>query len=763
MTDPDPSPERLGYRPSETMETDFDFRDLLRRVWGYKWLIAFIVASGVGTTWLVVQQIVPRYTATAILLIEPPERNVIELRDVVEGLDRNPQTIRGEEVVIASRELAAKAVEKLGLFETRRFSSTRNRSSFLSHINPLTYIPADWKSGIREFWRDAVTSIRGETSSNSVTEHVPLLDDLESARRNRIINQFLSGLDVSRDEFTRVIRISFTFEDPKLAADATNALADTYVRNTLEVKYAGTREAAKWLGEQLVELRRKVEESEAEVERLRQGEALVRGRSSKVVAEQISAINHLLLAARADKARLRVRVQQIEELRDGPNGFEGGNSLLESKMIQTLRLEKFQLEREEADLALELGAKHPKLINVRAEIADISTKLNREFEMMVTATRNELAIAGQQEAAIRKSLNSMTNQVGGLNDVEVQLRAFEREAAANRSLYETFLTRSKETSVQEEVQQPDARVISYAQIPGAPSYPPKESYIRRALLLSIGVALGLVYLLEKLDKGFRTGRQVEQLSGLPVLGLVPVVKLRKENVGHPEDLIAKDRHTRFTEAINVLYSNLKWPRDGTRKKAILVSSAMPKEGKTATAIALAKRAAYLGDKVLLIDSDFRRPQATQHLGMKSSPGIAELIAESVALDECLQRDEASGAYFLSGGKIDEDPVALIGSDKFRGMLDDLRNDFDLIILDSSPILAVAETQILSRTVDQTLVLVRWGKTPRQVALTALKQLQDYGGRLAGVALTQVDVTKQSYYGYGEYGYYSSKMKGYYAE
>ncbi len=768
MSYPDPRyPEpAFGYPAVDQFEREPELREILRRAWGYKWLIASVLVLGVGTTWLVVQQIVPLYTATAALLIEPPKKNVIEFRDVVEGLNADPMTLQSEVMVLQSRELISKAVERLGLYDTNRFNSQRKNTSLFAHLNPMNYVPGEWKDEVRQFWHDAKVSVLGDLDGHDVAidsgAGEALIDDPEKARRNAVINQFLGGLSVSRQEWTKVVQISFTFEDPKLAADAANALAETYVENTLEIKYSGTREAAEWLDNQLNQLRQRVEESEAKVERVRQGEVLVQGRNSQVVSEQITAVNQQLLDAQAQTARLSARLQQIEELRNTPDGSDESTNIIGSSMIQTLRLEQFRLEREEADLALELGNKHPRMINIRAEMVDIQKKLQREIDKYVEAARSELTVAKAREASLKRSLKSMTNQVGDLNEAEIQLRALEREAEANRSLYESFLTRSKETRAQEEIQQADARVISYAQVPGSPSYPPKQQYINGSIVGSLGLAFGLVFLLEKLDKGFRTTRQVERQTGLPVLGLLPAVRLNREGIADPADLIAKDKHSRFTESINILYSHLKWPRDGSKPKVVLVSSAMPKEGKTSTAIALARRAAILGDKVLLVDADFRHPEATRKLKLKSSPGLGEVIAKEAQLEEVLQRDEVSGAYFLAAGRTQDDPVAVLGSERFREVVEKLGASFDFIVFDSSPILAVAEPLILSRIVDQALLLIRWGKTPRQSGLAAVKQLQDFGARVPGIALTRVDLTQQSYYGYGEYGYYTNKMKGYYS-
>lgn len=758
---------------SAPFDSELDIRDLLRRLWGYKWLLVGVFVLVVGSTWLMVQQIVPRYTATAVLLLEPQERNVIELRDVVEGLNTHPQTLRSELIIMKSRELAAKAVDRLELAENPQRVLSSKQEPFFSHLNPLRYVPAHWKAGLSEYWQDSMASVLQIPAENGAALPVEtdgafsmkgeLEDDLLRARRNAVVGPFLAGLSVERDEFTRIVRISFTFEDPKLAADAANALADVYVQNTLDIKYAGTREATEWLDGQLTELRSKVEESEAAVERIRQGEALVQGRSTQLASEQISAINQQLLQARAETARHLARMKQIEDLRSSPEWAEQSGTLLGSGMVQNLRMERFRLERTEADMALVLGAKHPKMVNIRAEIADISKKLERELDKYIQATRIELQVARAHEASLKRNLNEITNTVGDLNETEIQLRALEREAAANRAMYDSFLTRHKQTSIQEEVQQADARIISYAQVPGSPSYPEKGKYMNTALAVALGLGLGLVFLIERLDKGFRTARQVEQLTKLPVLGLVPNVNLSKEGVRHTEDLITEGQHSRFTESINLLYSHLKWPRDGGPSKTLLVSSPLPKDGKTSTAISLARRATLLGDRTLLIDADFRHPQATRQLGLELSPGLAEIIESRAMLADAIQTDQLTNTSFLSCGRGKQDPVALLGSESFRDLLDTLKQHFDFIIIDSSPILAVTEPEILARTVDQCLVLVRWGKTPRQAAATAVKQLQDTGARVSGTALTRLDLSKKSYYGYGDYGYYTKQMKGYYSQ
>ena len=374
-----PEQQRREYfaEPSLGPERELEIREVLRRLWGYKWLLSAIFILVVGTAWVMGEQIVPRYTATAVLLIEPSEKNVIELRDVVKGLDTRPQTLRTEVIVLQSKELVAKVAEQLRLYDSPRFHSPREQKSFFAHLNPSKYLPKDWMDKIGDFWRDAKASVIGQPPPVSA----PLSEtEIEKSQRNGTVNSLLAGLTVAREEFTRVIRISFTFANPKLTAEAANTLADVYVQNTLDVKYAGTREAAQWLNEQLAELRQRVEESEAAVEQIRQGEALVQGRSTQLVSDQISALNGQLIEAKAKTDRLKGRLSQIEELRRSPNWEEHSTPMLESDLVQALRLEKFKLEREAAELSNRYGKRHPKIMNISGEIADVQSRIRSEIE-----------------------------------------------------------------------------------------------------------------------------------------------------------------------------------------------------------------------------------------------------------------------------------------------------------------------------------------------------------------------------------------------
>ena len=752
-----PHSQSAAYEPAFAEDAPTELRERLLRIWGYKWLLLALIAIVMGPAWVMVEQMPKRYTARALLLIKPPQKNVIEIKDVVEGLDRRRDTLKSELAVLTSREIATKAVEKLDLFDSTAFPRRPPSKSLFSHINPLQYLPKDWSSDVVAFWRDAKASVIERQPTVVLSE-----EEKRERQRKATVSRFLSGVSVQNELGTRLIRISFTFHDPKFAAKAANALADVYVRNTLDVKYAGTKEAATWLSEQLEILRKKVEESEAAAEKIRQGEVLVQGRSAQLISQRISSLSTHQLDARSEVARLSARLAQIDKMKKSPDWEDQSSVLLGSDLIQSLRLEQYKLQRKAAELSTEYGEKHPTMINARVEIANVDARIRREIEKIIASIRAQLSAARTRVASIGANLRSLTNSVGDASQAERRLKSLEREAAANRSLYQTFLTRFKETSVQEEVQQPDARVISYAEVPGGPSYPPKRKILLQVFAAALGIGLVLIYLIEAIDKGFRTARQLEQQTGLKVLGFIPKVSLRRSRHRYPEDYIVDEPYSRYAESINLLYYNTLLSSADKAAHTVLFCSALPKEGKTATTISFARRAASVGDKVLVLDCDFRRPQASRQLGLRLYPGISEIMAGKATFEEAIQQDPFSEVKFLSSGRATNDPAGTLKSEWFQDFLEVLKQEFDLIILDSPPVLAVVEPQILARLATRTVVLVRWGKTPRQAAMSAIKQLQDYGADISGVALTQVNPSKQRYYGYGEYGYYTNAMKGYYS-
>lgn len=746
----DPVAFRLGG--ARLRSAEFDVRDLVRKIWRRKGTLCGVTLIGTLIALLVIIQLTPKYTSTAKVMVDPRENNVVNVEAVLSGLPPDLETIESEIEVLMSRGLAERVVKKLALYRSPEFNG---------RLRPIT--------GFQKFRRYlSLKSLVPETvliwlgvdqSRSGVTEEQVL-----EKERVAIINELLGKLDVTRVKRSRVIAISVALSDPGLAASVANTVADLYIVEQLEAKFDATRRATEWLNDRLTGLRAALEQSERAVEQYRASSGLVEGKGVTFASQQASELNSQLIVERSKRAEAQARLQQVEELLKSSSSVESVAEVLSSPLIQDLRSREAEIQRRAAELSEEFGDKHPKMISIRAEIIDSRNKIAAEVNKIVQGLRNEVAVARARENEMLRNMRGLEVQVSSLNQREVQLRALEREAKANRALYDTFLNRFKETSEQKEFQRPDARIISSADTPNFPSAPKKMRLLIVALFLSAGVGMALVFVLESLDKGYRSMDDVEGDTGISALGLIPALSGRGGKGREPQDRILEKPNSAFGEAIRALHAGILLSNVDSPPKTVMLTSSVPAEGKTSLSISLARLVARTGNqRVVLIDCDLRRPMVHHHLGMDIGPGLVQLLSESASMEDVLRRDEASGAYVLTSGGTPANPTDIIMSEHFARLLNNLKSAFDLIIIDTSPVLAVSDSRVLSRQVDKTIYVVRWAETRREVVRLGLKQLVEAGANIAGVALSMVNVKKHSRYGYGDSGYYHGRYRKYYSD
>ena len=746
----------LVVRPADTprpaslppIAGEVDLQEVLRKVWRRKALIVEVTIALTVIAALIIFQITPLYTAYSVVMINDRHTQVVDVEAVVSRLAGDAETIESETEVIKSRGIAAKTVDTLHLQESPEFNGA---------LRPPNVVKAlfDPRSWIPEYWL-------GVFAAKSPGGGVSAKEEVER-RRARIVDTFLSKLDVSPVGRSRVIRITFTSESPRTAAAVANQLADFYIISQLEAKFEATRRANEWLSGRLAELREVVNQAERAVEEFRQESGLIQGQSATLKSQEISELNAQLVVERTKGAEAEARLRQVERLLDSPGGARAVSKVLQSELIQALREQQAEVDRRGAELAQEYGEKHPSLANIRAEAEDLRQKIADEIDRLVQGVRNEVDVARAREGALAAALSRLRGEVGQANNDEVTLRALEREAEASRALLENFLARSKETGSQESFQQADATVISRADVPETPSYP------RRKLLLIAAVAgagfLGLMLALgvEMLDHGFRSMEQIERYMGAPPLGLVPKIEgLAKLRCG-PDTQVLEKPTSAYAEAIRSLYIGLVLSGgEQLPPKTILVASALPREGKTAIALSLVQVLASAGHRVVLVDCDLRQPTAHKAFGVNSQPGLVEALLGKRSLEEILAIDPRSGARLVPAGEPVPNPADLLGSPQITRLLAGLAEDHDFVILDSPPVLAVSDAQVLARVVDRTVFLARWADTRRERVIAGWRQLVEAGGKVAGVALTLVDVRRHAQYGYSNSGAYFGRVKKYYS-
>lgn len=724
--------ERNPRTTTGVSDVEIDPRQILAILLRRRWVLGGCMLLVTSIAVLVALQLTPRYTATGQVLIDPRERKVVDLESVLSGLSADASTVDSQIEVIRSRSLAARVVAQHQLELDPEFNASLRAPGALGAI-------LGW-------FRDALTS-GPEPSEEQRQERI----------RSEVIDAFSAALDVSRvGRRSFVISISFTSENAGKASQLANTLAELYLVEQLEAKFDATQRASDWLNERLGALREQVEASEQRVEAYRVEHHLVDSAGITVDEQQLSEINGQLILARADLAEKQARFRHVSDLLRSGAGADSLAEVLASQVVRDLRQQQAELAGEQAELESRYGDLHPRMIKIRAQREDLEQGVEAEVKRIVANLENEVSVARSRSESLRRSLEQL-QQLRSTGEVaRIRLRELDREAAANRELYESFLGRFKETSEQAGVAQADARIISRASVPLDPSFPRKRYFVAVGLLVSIGLGLALIYLQELLDDGFRNGAQLEERLQLPHLASIPELSASDRTVDGatltPEDYVLAKPLSAYGEALRSLRSVLLLANTDAPPRVVVMTSALPSEGKTTMTLSLGRAVAQSDVRVLVVDADIRHPNVAKTLGLAPEAGLVEYLTGQVALEEILLLDEASGLYVLPAVASAANHSDLFGSEAMRTLFEKLRKDFALVLVDSAPALMVSDTRLLSQVCDKLLFITRWEKTPRGAAEEAVHTLRQFGADIAGVVFSRLDLERYARYGYGDHYY-----------
>ena len=409
-----------------------------------------------------------------------------------------------------------------------------------------------------------------------------------------------------------------------------------------------------------------------------------------------------------------------------------------------------------SELAVEFGPKHPRMLQVNAELAEVQQRIRSEIEKIGGALGNERELARNRERALADSLTATEAESGSQSRQAIQLRALEREAAANRALFETFLSRFKETSSTEGIQTSDSRVISRAEIPGGPSAPNRQRMLLLFVLGGFMAGCALVFGLHALHPGLLSPEQATQALGSHVIGIVPLLP----GADTPFQHLQKHGSSAFIEALNSLKISLQLSDPDEALRLLQVTSSVPEEGKSTLAMSLAAVLAQGGKRVLLIDADLRRAGVERRMDKTSDAsaqreGLADWVLDTGGRPEdyITHLDEIDCDFLRSGDARQANATDVFSSQRVAQLMSELKVAYDMVILDTPPVMAVADARVIGQLADKTLFVVRWDKTPRKVARAALDLLRQGGVEVAGTVLQQVDLGRYGRLGHGNSGYY----------
>ncbi|WP_018265236.1 GumC family protein [Methylosinus sp. LW4] len=581
----------------------------------------------------------------------------------------------------------------------------------------------------RQTMKSDIAVIRSAALLRRVVERERLADDPEFGAA--ALDRLRSALSVAQLRYSPVIKIAVTATDPAKAARLADAIADAFVVDRLDTRLEAARRASAWLAERLVALQRQSRASE---------EALAQFRAAagpSTPAEQQSAIAQRAAEARAEAAERKAQI----ELRQSP-GLGGA--------LDELRQRADQLSRREAELRARYTAAHPSVIALRAEIADVRRAMDAERRRLAAGARQELEQAEKSSEAAEAALREISESEARGKERLVRRNELERAAAADRKLLDETMRRARLVEEQAKFEPRDARIISPALAPSAPSWPDAEQTLLIALALGAILGLGAAYACELKDAGFTTIAQIETTLALPLLGSIPKIASSDPAL---VDLVRAKPLSRASEALRALRSAIAMSDVDDPPRLIQLASAVPGEGTTTIAAALAASAAQSGLRTLLIDADLRRRAASKLFLAEERPGLVELLIGSASPIAAIFFDETRGLWVLPAGGEIQAPADLLASEKMKTLLAALRGSFDLVIVDTPPLGPVVDPIVVAGLVDKTIIIIRWAATARETVAHAIERLPDRGG-IAGVALNLVSEAKARKYGPYAYSPYA---------
>jgi exopolysaccharide transport family protein len=690
----------------------------------------------------------PRYTASSYVMIDTRKRDVAKIDEVLSGLPSDSTAVDTEVEILKSRSLAARVVQDMHLDKDPEFNGSLNKPSLLSTVlnAPKTLLKS------------------ASPRQVSTTEQKALS---EKRMNDAVVDGVLSRLKVVRQGLTYVIAIEFTSTNPAKAADIANTFASDYLLEQLEAKFDATKQASQWLNDRLGQLRTQVEQAESAVAAYRAQTGLMSAVGSNLTEQEVSNLNQQLALAQADEAQQEAKVRTArQQLAAGSNGEDVG-AVIDSEVVKSLRNQYAEVSGKLADLQTRYGARHPEVLRTTKQLDDIKSQIQQEINRTISNLDAQAQVARQRAASIQASLNRARGTLAGNNAAAVRLNELERNAASVRTLYESFLNRFKETTTEQGMADSDARVVSKAKIPGSPSFPKLGLNLALGLVFGLIAGIGAILLAEALDSGVSTSEDIERFLGVASLGSVPLLSSTQTGsrggAQSPAEIIVEKPLSAFAEAFRNLRTSIVYSRVDKSVRVIAITSSLPGEGKTTTAFCLGRAMAMSGSRAVVVDCDVRRRNINRLLGHEPTVGLMEVLAGKATLDQALALDSASGAWFLPLARSSFTPKDLFGGQAMQNLLTELKARFEFVILDTAPVLPVADTRSLAPQADVVVFLTQWRRTPRRAVQTAFELLRSVGADIAGVALTQVDVREQARYGYGDAGYYYRAYRKYYVQ
>jgi len=593
----------------------------------------------------------------------------------------------------------------------------------------------------------------------------------DTGRTTSLLSSFRGSLKVALAPNTHIIEVHYRSPDKELAANVVNTLMTTYTENNFKSRFDSTMQASDWLSKQLVDLQMKVETSQEKlVHYQKEHEILGIDDKQNITTAKLDELNKALTTAeseRMDKESIYRLVQSgdTETIASAANVLDsaGAGSTSQSGLLETLRAKEADLKIQAAELNTQFGPSYPKLAQINNQLKEVDAELLAETRKVGGKIKGQYMAALQRENMLHDALEKQKQEANKLNESAIEYSLLKRDLDTNRQLYEGLLEKLKEAGVSAGLRSNNFRIVDVARVPTGPIEPNIPRNLSFAFMLGLTSGVGLAFLLEGLDNTVRTTEQAQMISGLPPLGMIPLgSRTAREGANSKRLVIATSKEavelitqvrpqSQMAESYRALRTSLLLSNLGAPPKVIMVTSALPQEGKTTTSINCAVVLAQKGIRVLLIDADLRRPSIHKTLGMGPRSGLSNVLTGSATLEQAITRSTVlPNLSILPAGTPPPNPAELLASTNMRDVLEQLRGQYDHIVVDTPPTLSVTDAVVLSPRADAIVLVIRSGQTTKQALRRSRDILMQVNAKVSGVLLNAVDLSSPDYYYYYEY-------------
>ncbi len=721
---------------------------------------------------LTLWQIKPLYTATGSLIYEPSEYTLRELQSILRTDPTTEAMMASQAEKLQSLHVAQRVAERGNLYSDPEFNAALRPPGLL---------------------RQGATAIRGLLGMETEPPPPdPIYGPIQDTTRERSMVAVQNVLHASPLRFSHVVEVTFTAQDPVVAAAAVNNAMDVYIKDQYAAKHRLVEHANELLEKQAHDLRLQVRKAEEKVTAYRADHGLSHGMHASTDSEAITHLTEDLEKARSDLAAANGRLDAAR----GNAGAAAQAAIAPSVMPLRARLDQVgaQIQAQQG----RLGSAHPESQSLNRAYAETARTLQSEVGRVVAATEADQRAAAARVAALEQDLRDAQKAEDTAARAQIPLDAMSRDLDAARSQLQAVLDRMQQTAQQAAVESSEAHEISQAIPPEQPSSPRTVQAMAAACAGGVFLGLMLVYLLHLADNTLHSGDAVRSVTGTPCFALIPQVGKRALGYLSIQDYVVRRPLTAFAEQVRALRAGL-WfgggpggqgqrgqgrggqGRDGQgqgdqarggqgqggqgQPRIVAITAARPAEGKSLLTLALGRSAQLGGDRVLAIECDLRQPSFLRRFGVESgrtrATGLAEILKGDAAWRDCVKDDPLTGLAFIPAGRAGGDVLRLFLSDALNTLLRDASQDYDLILLDAPPVQAMTEARVIAAAADATLLCVRWRSTPRATLLNALEMLQDAHAKVIGTVLTRVDPRAHLRSGHADAEVYHRRYKSYY--